>query len=88
MRSVLMLSSSRAYSAMRCASASARPFRNTFLLASMRSRATLLAAKMPSRRRATPKRHCQSLLSAQTLSVFVQALTLNVVDPEWGGPLQ
>ena len=69
MRSVLMVSSSRAYSAMRCASASARPFRNTFLLASIRSRATLLAAKTPSRRRATPRGHFQS-----PLFVLLQAL--------------
>ena len=53
MRSVLMLSSSRAYSAMRCASASARPRRNTFLQASIRSSAALLAASTLSRTRAT-----------------------------------
>lgn len=52
MRSVLILSSSLAYSAMRCANASARPRRNTFLQASMRSSAALLAASMLSRMRA------------------------------------
>ena len=86
MRSVLMLSSSRAYSAMRCASASARPRRNTFLQASIRSSAALLAASTLSRTRAAAI--TQVRLSMPLKGADIPMITISGANlVSWGLPV-